>query len=74
MARSRAGRRDDETHARSPAGELARAVTLEPGTSVSFKFGIDLPPGLPPSFTGEASRYWYCVSCKATTATVNNSR
>jgi len=54
--------------ARSPAGELARAVTLEPGTSVSFKFGIDLPPGLPPSFTGEASRYWYCVSCKATTA------
>ena len=54
--------------ARSPAGELARAVTLDPGTSVSFKFGIDLPPGLPPSFTGEASRYWYCVSCKATTA------
>ena len=50
------------------AGELARAVTLEPGTSVSFKFGIDLPPGLPPSFTGEASRYWYCVSCEATTA------
>lgn len=58
--------------ARSPAGELARALNLEPGTSVSFKFGIDLPPGLPPSFTGEASKYWYCVSCTMTTASGEN--
>jgi len=63
-----AGTREGERFvARSPPGELARAVTIEPGDTVSFKFGLDLPPGLAPSFRGERSRYWYRVAVKATT-------
>jgi hypothetical protein len=60
-------RKGERFVARSPPGELARAVTIEPGETVSFKFGVDLPPGLAPSFRGERSRYWYRVAVKATT-------
>jgi len=53
--------------ARSPPGEVARAVEIAPGKTVSFKFGVDLPPGLAPSFKGQAVRYRYEVVCAATT-------
>ena len=67
VGRERVGA-EERSVARSPPGEVARALTLEPGSTVGLKFGIDLPPGLAPSFRGEHSRYWYRVTCKATTA------
>jgi len=67
VGRERVGA-EERSVARSPPGEVARALTLEPGSTVGLKFGIDLPPGLAPSFRGERSRYWYRVTCKATTA------
>jgi len=55
--------------AKSPPGEVARSVEIEPGRTVSFKFGVNLPPGLAPTFKGQVSRYRYDVVCKATTST-----
>jgi hypothetical protein len=43
-------------------------VDIEPGRTVSFTFGVNLPPGLAPTFKGQVSRYRYDIVCKATTS------
>ena len=53
---------------RSPPGEVARRAVVEPGRRATFVFGIDLPPGLAPTFSGEWTGYAYRVSVRATLA------
>ena len=57
--------------ARSPPREIARAVVINQFETVALQFGIDLPPGLAPSFSGDCSKYWYRVVVKVVTTAEN---
>ena len=67
--RARDGR--ERVVARSRGGEVAGAgttTTVEPGSTATFSFGIDLPPVLAPSFEGEWMGYSYEITIRATLA------